>query len=153
MNMALEDGWRLAMCITAAEQDIEKEQQGKSNSSDGMGAGESSCVAHLQHAFERFSAERAASGEAIVQMSMKHLIWFTNSIGSNLYRWRQSYQKLMHDLFPSLFYPPLQHIVHFYDLSYAEMSAIEAVKVMPRRRRRQRRCRAPHRHPRPRFNQ
>ena len=123
--MALEDGWRLAMCVAAAEQNAEEEERGSSHSSEHTGAGESSRAVNLQHAFERFSAERAASGEAIVQMSMKHLVWFTNSIGSNLYRWRQSYQKVMHGLFPSLFYPPLQHIVHFYDLSYAEMSAIE----------------------------
>jgi hypothetical protein len=58
-------------------------------------------------------------------MSMHHMKWFTDKISSKFWQWRQTYQETMHWLLPSLYYPPLHHIVHFYDLSYYEMQQIE----------------------------
>merc|ERR1712070_1225025 len=74
-----------------------------------------------EDAFVEFSEQQAKSGKAIVSMSMAHMKWFTDDISSSLWQWRQRYQELMHSLLPSWYYPPLHHIVHFYDLTYFQM--------------------------------
>jgi 2-polyprenyl-6-methoxyphenol hydroxylase-like FAD-dependent oxidoreductase len=127
MNMALEDAAQLAALLREAEQEPGQGQgQGAQGQAQAGGGGAASgTTAHVQAALERFSLARAPSGRAIVGMSMKHLTWFTDKIGSRLYRWRQAYQQLMHALLPSLYYPPLAHILHFCDLSYADTALIE----------------------------
>jgi len=126
MNMALEDAAQLAALLREAEQEqAQGAQEAQGAQQAGGGGAVSGATEHVQAALERFSLARAPSGLAIVGMSMKHLAWFTDKIGSRLYRWRQAYQQRMHALLPSLYYPPLAHILHFCDLSYADTALIE----------------------------
>ena len=76
-------------------------------------------------ALAEFSARRCANGAAMVRMSDRHLRWYCEGVTSRWLGWRQSYQKVMRRLWPARFYPLLQEMVHFSNLEYAEIEAIE----------------------------
>eukprot|EP01006_Ploeotia_vitrea_P042560 TRINITY_DN66634_c7_g3_i1.p1 TRINITY_DN66634_c7_g3~~TRINITY_DN66634_c7_g3_i1.p1 ORF type:complete len:569 (+),score=54.06 TRINITY_DN66634_c7_g3_i1:122-1828(+) len=69
-------------------------------------------------AVKEFSAERVQSSKAIVDMSVQRFDWYTRSLGT---WWDAKKEKLMewlHHACPSIMYPPLQSLVHFYDVPY-----------------------------------
>ena len=80
----------------------------------------------VRSALAEFTTVRGENGAAIVRMSGRHLRWYCEGVADSWLAWRQSYQTVMRRLMPGYYYPLLGEMVHFSDLGYGEIEAIEA---------------------------